>query len=96
MLPVGTGGGQVTTIEGLSEDGSASAAEGVDRGGRRAVRLVPVRADHVGRGAAEDEAQAVRDADIDAAMAGNICRCAHLSADPQGGAAGGGERGGGR
>ena len=38
------------------------------------MRLLPVRPDHVGRGAA-GQTPKPSDADIDAAMSGNICRC---------------------
>ena len=39
------------------------------------MRLLPVGPDHVGRGAAAVQPKPT-DADIDGAMAGNICRCA--------------------
>jgi aerobic-type carbon monoxide dehydrogenase small subunit (CoxS/CutS family) len=38
------------------------------------VRVLPIRANHVGYSAARDESNP-SDADIDAAMSGNICRC---------------------
>ena len=45
VLPVvAVGERRVTTIEGLAPDGSAPGAARLDRGGRRAVRLLPVRA----------------------------------------------------
>ena len=42
-------GKKVTTIEGLSADSLASAAEGLDRRAGAAMRLLPVRPDHAGR-----------------------------------------------
>ena len=62
LRPAGRRGGRraVTTIEGLSRGRHASRAAGLGRGGRRAVRLLPVRPDH-GRGrAARGEAEADR------------------------------------
>ena len=49
-------------------------AAGVAGPGSHSVRLLPVGSDHVGDGAARLHS-APDDADIDAAMAGNICRC---------------------
>ena len=51
-----------------------SGAAGLDRARRSAMRLLPVRPDHVGHGAARQKPRP-SDADIDAAMSGNICRC---------------------
>ena len=45
-------GAAVVTIEGLSPDGIASAAEGVGNARRARVRLLPGRTDHGGGGAA--------------------------------------------
>ena len=45
----------ITTIEGLSPDGYAPAAAGLAGDRRAAVRLLPGRPDHVGRGAARHE-----------------------------------------
>ena len=50
----------------------------LDRTRCAAMRLLPIGADHVGRGAAAVN-PAPSDADIDAAMAGNICRCGTYS-----------------
>ena len=50
------------------------AAAGLARARGGAVRLLPVRPDHVGRGAAGRHPKP-SDADIDAAMSGNVCRC---------------------
>ena len=50
-------------------------AEGLARHGGAAVRLLPVGPDHVGGGAAHRQPERRRDADIDHAMNGNICRC---------------------
>src|SRR6266699_4871745 len=49
-------GKKITTIEGLSE-GRPSAAEGVDHRAGSAMRLLPIRADHAGSGAALQELQ---------------------------------------
>ena len=49
--------------------------EGLARPRGRSVRLLPVGPDHVGLGAAREEPAVRRDADIDDAMSGNICRC---------------------
>ena len=54
----------------------ASAAAGVDGDRRAAVRLLPGRPDHVGGGAAGAARRSRPTRDIDAAMAGNLCRCA--------------------
>ena len=52
------------------------------------MRLLPVGPDHVGLGAAGQEPAARRDADIDTAMSGNICRCGTYGRDPRGHQAG--------
>ncbi len=56
-------------------DAQPPRAARLGRTGRRAVRLLPVRADHVGRGAAGQQPEARRDADIDAALGRQLCRC---------------------
>ena len=60
----------------------ASAPAGLGGARRAAVRLLPGRPDHVGGGAAGDKPKPT-DADIDRAMNGNLCRCAHLPAHPR-------------
>ena len=64
----------------------ASGAKGVGRGRRAAMRLLPVRPDHGGRGAAEEEAQADRPGH----RRGDdqYLPMRHLSAHPRGGAHG--------
>ena len=39
------------------------------------MRLLPERSDHVGRGAARQAQEPDADAEIEAAMADNLCRC---------------------
>ena len=70
-------GKRVTTIEGIgiTPDPGEAREGGVDRQGRGAVRLLPVGTDHVGGRAAGRRTSRPSDADIDAAMSGNICRC---------------------
>ena len=54
ITPVGNvADAEVTTIEGLDRRRTASAAEGLDRSAGAAMRLLPVRPDHAGGGAAE-------------------------------------------
>ena len=53
----------------------ASAAEGLGRRAGAAMRLLPVRPDHEGRGAAGRESEARRATQIVEHMDGNICRC---------------------
>ena len=55
------------------------------RGGdrRAAVRLLPGRPDHVGRGAAGGQRRSRPTPTSTRAMNGNICRCAHLPAHPR-------------
>ena len=67
---------KVTTIEAIGADrvGTALQAAWVDDG-RAAVRLLPGRADHVGRPRCSSARQKPTDAEIDEAMSGNICRC---------------------
>ena len=55
-------GKQVTTIEGLSDQDRPPGPAGLDRDRRAAVRLLPVRADHVGGGAARAEQRTPTDA----------------------------------
>ena len=55
QTPVGSVAGKsVTTIEGLGANGAAPRSEGLDRGRRAAMRLLPVRADP-GRGRASGQ-----------------------------------------
>ena len=54
---------QVVTIEGLSPEFLASAAEGLDRRGSAAMRLLPVRPDHEGGRAARQQPEADARAD---------------------------------
>ena len=76
QTPVSAAAGKkVTTIESLSRDNSPPAAGGLDRARRAAVRLLPVGPDHERGRAAEATNKNPTDADIDAAMSGNICRC---------------------
>jgi len=51
-----------------------SGAARVDRSGRRAVRILPIRADH-DRRRAPGKKSLIGDTDIDGAMSGNVCRC---------------------
>ena len=51
-------GKPVTTIEGLSENAIASAAEGLACRARAAVRLLPVRPDHERGGSAQEQTEA--------------------------------------
>ena len=67
-------GKEITTIEGLSDDNSHPLQVAVDRRGRSAVRLLPVRPDHGGGGAAQPAPRSLRSR-YRAAMADNICRC---------------------
>ena len=75
-VPVSTveAGEKIVTIEGLSPRRLAPGAEGLGRARRAAVRLLPERHDHGGRGAARRPSRKPTDADIDEAMT-NICRC---------------------
>ena len=77
-------GKEVTTIEGLSRRPQPSAAAGVDRRGRAAVRLLPVGPDHGGRGAAAGERRSPPTTDIDDAHDRQHLPLRHLPADPQG------------
>ena len=65
---------KITTIEGLSPDGSHPRAAGLGRARRAAMRLLPVRHDHGRGGAAGREAEADRSPTSTPAMT-NICRC---------------------
>ena len=60
---------------GAVADLNPSAADGVGCRAGAAVRLLPVGPDHVGGGAAREDAEARPTREIDTAMAGNICRC---------------------
>ena len=53
----------------------ASAAEGLDGTRRPAVRLLPGGPADVCVGAADERRRSPTDAQIDAAMSGNVCRC---------------------
>ena len=67
-------GKKITTIEGLAaERHAAQGAEGLDRPRRAAVRLLPDRHDHGGRGAAQEQAEADRRRHRREIT--NICRC---------------------
>ena len=66
---------EVTTIEAIgAHRGGRQGPEGLAGPRGAAVRLLPVRPDHV-RGGAAAATPSPTDADIDAAMSGNICRC---------------------
>ena len=69
-------GVEITTIEGLKIEGSQGRAGGVGKARRAAVWLLPVGTDHVGDGVCSQKTESPPMPDIDAAMAGNICRCA--------------------
>jgi isoquinoline 1-oxidoreductase alpha subunit len=76
ITPVSAAAGKrITTIEaiGTTLRGPESPG-GLACVGRAAMRLLPVRPDHVGKRAAGRQSEAER-FDIDDAMAGNICRC---------------------
>ena len=64
----------ITTIEGLSADGTHPRAGGLAGYRRAAMRILPGGTDDVGRGAARSK-PAPTDQDIDSAMNGNLCRC---------------------
>ena len=66
-------GATITTIEGLSPNGQPPRPARLDRGGRAAMRLLPVRADHGDCGVPQTH-PAPTDAQIDANIT-NICRC---------------------
>ena len=65
----------ITTIEGLSADGTHPAAGRVAGDRRAAVRLLPGRPDHVGRGAARRRRRSRPTRTSTRAMNGNLCRC---------------------
>jgi isoquinoline 1-oxidoreductase alpha subunit len=67
-------GKRIATIEGIATPAGKKDPGGVARAGRRSVRLPPVRPDRVRSRAARRQCPA-GDAEIDSAMAGNICRC---------------------
>ena len=62
-------------IEGLSADGTHPVQRGVAGDRRAAVRLLPGRPDHVGRGAARAERRSRPTRTSTRAMNGNLCRC---------------------
>ena len=68
------GDAPVTTIEAIGETPQVRNSEGVARSRSHPMRLLPVGSDHVRLGIAREQSQP-SDADIDAAMSGNICRC---------------------
>ncbi len=60
---------------GPEDEGGAGGPGGVGEARRAAVRLLPERTGDGGRRAAREKKKPT-DADIDAAMSGNLCRCA--------------------
>ena len=56
-------GTEITTIEGLGAKWSASGAKGMDAGQRAAMRLLPARPNHAGRGSLERQEEAHRSGD---------------------------------
>ena len=75
VLPLSAVAGKsITTIEGSVGRQQPRRAKGLARDRRAAMRLLSVRTDHVRRRAAQSNPNP-NDADIDAAMSGNICRC---------------------
>ena len=80
VTPLSTVAGRnVTTIEGLAERPGEGGAGGLDQAASAPMRLLPVGPDHVRDRAAAKTTPRRRDADIDSAMSGNICRCATYS-----------------
>ena len=72
---VGSVTGQaITTIEGLSADATHPVQQAWEDAGRAPVRLLPARPDPDRRCVADSPPHPT-DADIDAAMSGNLCRC---------------------
>ena len=78
-------GKKVTTIEGLGADRRAAhpVQQRLDRGGRGAVRLLPVGPDHVARRRCSRRSRDADDADIDAAMTRQPLPLRHLPAHPR-------------
>jgi isoquinoline 1-oxidoreductase alpha subunit len=70
------GARQVTTIEGVSGKVARAVQEAWNRLDVVQCGYCPVRADHVGGSAALPRSPKPTDAQIDAAMTGNLCRCA--------------------
>ena len=68
-------GSAITTIEGIVGQARQGGADGLAAARRGPVRLLPVGPDHGGDRAPGREPKPSDD-DIDAAMSGNICRCA--------------------
>ncbi|WP_455565501.1 (2Fe-2S)-binding protein [Modicisalibacter luteus] len=75
VLPVGGGRQANRDDRGYGELGAGQKRSiGLARTRGGAVRLLPVRADHVGRGIAQQDPQP-DDKEIDLGMSGNLCRC---------------------
>ena len=86
VTPVETvAGKKITTIEGLSTGRQPSGAARLGRARRGAVRLLPVRPDHVGRGAAGEGPGADRRRHRPGAVRQHL-PLRHLPAHPRGGA----------
>src|SRR6185369_2172960 len=83
------GGKEDRDHRGLERQGGSSAAEGLGRVQRAAVRLLPERPAHAGGGAAQGEAEADRRRDR-RGHAGEYLPLRHLSAHPPGNQAGSG------
>ena len=59
-IPVGQVTGKITTIEGLGQPGALHPVQSADRAPGRTMRLLPIRPDHVGRGAAGNQSESDR------------------------------------
>ena len=76
-------GRQITTIEAIGATPAGSKIQTrLARARRAAMRVLPVRPDHVCDRVAGEQTKP-SDADIDEAMAGNICRCGTYRAHPR-------------
>ena len=71
----GVAGRKVTTIEGLVTDGTHPVQKAWHDAQRAAMRLLPGRPDHAGRGLARQPTRTPPSSEINETMAGNICRC---------------------